>query len=77
MELNYATDINHAFKNFTSTFLGNVIECIPEETIVTRPRDNYGLIQFYVEKFVFEIVYGESTKIKYIKRFTEISKSKK
>lgn len=39
MELNYATDINHAFKNFTSTFLGNVIECIPEETIVTRPRD--------------------------------------
>lgn len=38
MELNYATDINH-FQDFTSTFLGHVSECIPEETIVTRPRD--------------------------------------
>lgn len=34
-----ATDVNHIVKNFTSTFLGHVSECIPEETIVTRPSD--------------------------------------
>lgn len=34
-----ATDVNHAVKNFTSTFLGHVSECIPEKTIVIRPSD--------------------------------------
>lgn len=34
-----ATDVNHTVKNFTSTFLGHVSECIPEETIVIRPSD--------------------------------------